>query len=113
MNRLRDISFFLIASFALAFLVFGDALWGRAILAPVDIAPALWEKFRFVDPASNGVPQNQHVVDQLSYDLPLQSLMHEAWRRGEVPWWNPYSYGGRPLLADAHCNGAVPLRVAV
>ncbi len=113
MNRLRDISFFLIASFALAFLVFGDALWGRAILAPVDIAPSLWEKFRFVDPASNGVPQNQHVVDQLSYDLPLQSLMHEAWRRGEVPWWNPYSYGGRPLLADAHCNGADPLRVAI
>ncbi len=112
-NRIREVSFFLITSFALAFLVFGDALWGRAILAPVDLAPALWAKFGFVDPASTGIPQNQHVVDQLSYDLPLQTLLHEAWRRGEVPWWNPYSYGGRPLLADAHCSGADPLRVAV
>lgn len=108
----REAALFLLASLVLAVAVFGDALWGRSILAPVDIAPALWERFAFADPQSDGIPQNQHLVDQLGYDLPLQQLMHEAWRRGEVPWWNPYTYGGRPLLADAHCNGADPIRVA-
>ncbi len=76
----------------------------------MDIAPAFWERFAFADPRSDGIPENQHLVDHLDYDLPLQHLMHEAWRRGEVPWWNPYTYGGRPLLADAHCNGANPNR---
>jgi hypothetical protein len=112
MSPFRQATLFLLASLALQCLIFGDALWGRRLLAPVDIAPALWEKYAYVDPQSNGVPRNQHLVDQLGYDLPLQYLMHAAWRSGEIPWWNPYSYGGRPLLADAHCNGADPIRVA-
>jgi hypothetical protein len=110
--KLKQAALFFSAAFALLAAVFGDALLGRSLLAPVDIAPALWAKYSYVDPTSNGVPRNQHVVDQLGYDLPLQHLMHEAWRRGEVPWWNPYTLGGRPLLADAHCNGADPLRIA-
>jgi hypothetical protein len=109
----REIGIFLATSLGLLALVFGDALVGRSLLAPVDIAPALWAHYRFVDPESNGVPQNHFVADQLAYDLPLQHLMHEAWRRGEIPWWNPYSYGGRPLLADAHCNGFDPIRIFV
>ena len=27
-----------------------------------------------------------------------------------MPWWDPYNYGGRPLLADAHINGTDPVR---
>ena len=30
---------------------------------------------------------------------------------GEIPWWDPYTYGGRPLLADAHVNGTDPVRL--
>ena len=112
-NRSRELSLFLIASFVLSFLVFGDALWRRSILAPLDIARSLWTQFDYLEPGSDALPQNQQVVDQIGYDLPLQTLIHEAWRNGEIPWWNPYSHGGRPLLADAHCNGADPLRVAV
>lgn len=107
----REGALFLLVSLVACGLVFGRAMWGQTLLAPVDIAPALWAHFRYVDPDSNGVPRNHHIVDQLSYDLPAQWTIYHAYRRGEIPWWDPYTLGGRPLLADAHANGTDPVRV--
>ena len=97
--RLRECGLFLLASLALCGVVFGDALLGRHLLAPVDIAPAVWSHYRFVDPGTNRIPANHHIVDQLGYDLPLQWTIYHAYRAGEIPWWDPYTYCGRPLLA--------------
>lgn len=84
---------------------------GRSITAPLDIAPALWERYQYMDPGSSGIPANHTIVDQLSYDLPLQWTIYHAYRRGEIPWWDPYTYCGRPLLADSHVNGMDPVRL--
>ncbi len=102
---------FALASLALLFALFHRSMSGETLLAPLDIAPALFPKYQFVDPTSNHIPANQYVVDQLIYDLPLQHTIHQACRAGEMPWWDPYTYGGRPLLADAHINGTDPVRL--
>ncbi len=81
------------------------------LLALLDIAPALFSKYRYVDPAASKIPANHFIIDQLTYDLPLQYTIYNSYRAGEVPWWDQYTYGGRPLLADAHINGTDPLRV--
>lgn len=104
---------FLAASALAGGFVFREALLTRALLAPLDLAPALYWKYRFVDPAQRPVPRNHHTVDQLLYDLPQQQLVHESYRQGVIPWWDPYSLGGRPFLADAHLNGTDPVRVVV
>jgi hypothetical protein len=104
---------YLLANAVLLPFIFGDALWGKSLLAPLDIAPALFPKYRYVDPARVPIPANHIVIDGLIYDLPLQKMIHAAYRRGEVPWWDPYSLGGRPLLADAHVNGTDVFRVAL
>lgn len=101
----------LLASAVLALAVFRGALWGERLLAPLDLAPALMPKYRWMDPAHSGVPANHYTIDQLTYDLPLQHTLYTAWRRGAVPWWDPYTFGGRPLLADAHVNGTDPVRL--
>lgn len=112
MNKtLRNWLFFAALQVLLCLAVFGSALWGARILAPVDIAPALFPAYRFVDPLSDSIPDNHYVIDQLTYDLPLQTLVYESYRRGEIPWWDPYTYAGRPLLADAHINGTDPIRI--
>lgn len=110
MNR-RAWWVWLLASAALALVLFRGALWGNRLLAPLDLAPALLAKYRWMDPEHSGIPANHYIVDQLTYDLPLQRTVYAAWRRGEVPWWDPYTFGGRPLLADAHINGTDPVRV--
>ena len=106
----RALAGFLAVQLLLALLLFRDALWGGSLLAPLDIAPALLSEFKAVDPARE-VPDNHYILDQLVYDLPLQRTLHAAVRRGEVAWWDPYTFGGRPLLADAHVNGTDPVRL--
>lgn len=110
MNR-RGFVWFGVATVLLALAIFRGALWGERLLAPLDTAPALLSKYRWMDPGTTGVPANHYTIDQLTYDLPLQRTIHEACRRGEVPWWDPYTFGGRPLLADAHINGTDPFRL--
>ena len=105
----RALAGFLAVQLLLALLLFRDALWGGSLLAPLDIAPALLSEFKPLDP-ERAVPDNHYILDQLVYDLPLQRTIHAAVQRGEVPWWDPYTYGGRPLLADAHVNGTDPVR---
>ena len=92
-------------------LMFGGAISGKQLLAPIDIAPALFSKYRFVDPASSGIPANHYAIDQLPYDLPIQTTIYRAYHQREAPWWDPYDFAGRPLLADAHINGNDPLRL--
>jgi hypothetical protein len=108
---LRDWGIFTLVQVIVCLWVYGSALWGARFLAPLDIAPAIFPAYRFVDPASDGIPDNHYIIDQLTYDLPLQTVIYDAYRRGEMPWWDPYTYGGRPLLADAHINGTDPIRI--
>jgi hypothetical protein len=103
--KLRIWFWFIFLEAATCLFVFRDGLWGGSILAPVDIAPALFSKYKFVDPNSSGVPANHYTIDQLLADLPLQHTMYQAYRRGQVPWWDPYTYSGMPMIADGHASG--------
>lgn len=104
---------FLLLELVACLFVFRSALWSDTLLAPLDIAPTLLSKYRFVTPDAGHIPANHYIVDQIFYDLPVQRTIYHAIRRGEIPWWDPYTYGGRPLLADAHINGTDPIRLAL
>ena len=105
----RPVILFLTANLLLVGFVFRDALWGASLLAPLDIAPAFFGKYDFM--GASTIPANHYTIDQLTQDLPVQRTIYEAYRRGEIPWWDSYTYGGRPLLADGHINGTAPVRV--
>jgi hypothetical protein len=111
MNRWRESGLFLLCSTLICLAVFRGAFWGSRILAPMDIAPTIFSKYHYVDPSAGKVPANHYIIDQLTFDLPLQYTIYNAYRHGEIPWWDPYTYAGRPLLADAHVNGTDPIRL--
>jgi len=111
MTQFKSIVWYLVASVALSAVIYGSALWGGRMLAPLDIGPDLFAQYKYMDPAADGIPDNHHIVDQFTYDLPLQYAIYRAYHAGEIPWWDPYTYGGRPLLADAHVNGTDPVRL--
>jgi hypothetical protein len=108
---MRQFGLFLLCSILLCLTIFRGALWGSRVLAPLDIAPTIFSKYRYIDPTAGQVPANHYIVDGLTFDLPLQHTIYHAYRGGEIPWWDPYTYGGRPFLADAHVNGTDPIRV--
>src|ERR1043166_583542 len=74
--------------------VFGPALWGAKLMAPLDIAPAFFSRFRDVEPNPPAIPANHQIIDQLTYDLPIQWTIYKAYRAGEIPWWDPYTLAG-------------------
>lgn len=111
MQKCKSITLFLIANLLLSACLYRDAMWGGSLLAPLDLGPELFSQYKFMDPDADGTVENHHIIDQFTYDLPLQFAIHRAYHEGEIPWWDPYTYGGRPLLADAHVNGTDPIRL--
>ncbi|HEY3901439.1 MAG TPA: hypothetical protein VGM54_22710 [Chthoniobacter sp.] len=108
---LKEVGVFFTIALALCWFVFGDAMLGRQLLAGVDLAPANWSQYHFVDPETNGIAWTIHHPDQLFYDLPNQYTIYHAYRAGIIPWWDPYTYCGRPLIADAHVSAGDPVRI--
>ena len=100
--QLRPVVCFILVNALLSLAAFRDALWGKALLAPLDLPSAAYSKYRFLNPDTTGIAANYGLNDQLLFDLPVQYTIHDGYRRGEIPWWDPYSYAGRPLLADPH-----------
>lgn len=92
-------------------LVFRGAFWGSAILAPLDIGPTLYSKYKWIDPNLGNIPRNHRLIDVFDYDLPRCYLAYQTLQLGEFPWWEPFSDGGGPLLAEAHSGIPDPLRL--
>jgi hypothetical protein len=90
---------------------FRGALWGAAILAPLDIPPTLYAKYQWVDPELADIPRNHWFIDMFDYALPRMHLAHESIQAGEFPWWDRYTGGGRPLASEAHMSMSDPVRM--
>jgi hypothetical protein len=112
-TRLKETALFLIFSLLITAGVYREAMWGDALLAPLDLGPFVFENYEYMSDQTVEIPDNHFIIDQFTYDLPLQKRIYDSYREGEIPWWDPYTYGGRPLLADAHINGTDPVRVAL
>ena len=103
---------FAAANILIAIIMFWPAMTGQKILAPVDIPPNLFPKFHYVDPNASGVPDNHYVIDLILGDLSRNLLVHQAWRDGEMPWWDPFTDCGKPLAAEANAvNVSDPFKV--
>ncbi len=49
--------------------------------------------------------------DLVSYNLPLEKGIHEAYRNGRLPLWAPEISGGRPLLPNPNAGALYPVRM--
>lgn len=104
---------FLVLSWIGILFVFRSAVWNESLIAPLDLPPTLFSKFKWMDPAGSNVPKNHYVVDMFDYELPRQYLAHDAIKRGEFPWWNPYTDGGLPYAAESHISIFDPVRLSL
>ncbi len=93
--------------------VFGSALWGRSLLAPLDIPAAMYSKYHWLNEAQGPVPNNHYTVDIFAHELPRQYSIYRALQSGEFPWWDPYTDCGRPLVAEGHISGTDALRLGL
>lgn len=53
-------------------------------------------------------PKPSFNPDCLTSYYPRRAFLHDAWRDGELPFWNPYSFCGTPFLADPQAQALYP-----
>src|SRR5215468_4363328 len=56
-----------------------------------------------------GVLYSDH-SDMLAMHLPMKRFLVRSWQEtGELPLWNPYSFGGMPFIHDVQVGAFYPL----
>lgn len=59
-----------------------------------------------------GVPYKEFIAaDAVRQTYPWRRLAIEQLKQGQLPWWNPYAFGGTPLLANMQAAPFYPLNV--
>jgi hypothetical protein len=85
----------------LAAVFFAPELFGDRIAATANMAR--WRPWvEQATPEQRAAPSHNPDCN-LSY-YPRRFVLHEAWREGVIPFWNPYSFCGTPFLADVQAG---------
>jgi len=69
------------------------------------IAVMLFHRAALFSPGEYGVPW-----DLAGFHLPHAVYFSESLHRGEIPWWEPYAYCGRPFAANMQTEVFYPFR---
>ncbi|HEX2060335.1 MAG TPA: hypothetical protein VHK90_06310, partial [Thermoanaerobaculia bacterium] len=101
---------------ALAFYLLVLLFFFRPLTGPyVNIAPDI---LQLIGPWSAATPgftkeqvSNYDLQDVVMQFVPWTHQVHESWRAGRVPLWNPFSAAGMPLLANMQSGALSPLRL--
>ncbi len=86
-------------------------LW-RAVFLGEAIGP--FDQIRQMAPWNGpdpGRPWDVLQADAVLQFYPWRDLVFEAWREGQLPFWNPYQLAGTPLLANSQSAGFYPPHV--
>jgi len=81
---------------------------------PADTIVGMYHPFRddFIKKYPRGYPfKNFLITDPVRQQYPWKKLVIEQWKKGGVPWWNPFSFSGTPLLANFQSGAFYPLNI--
>jgi hypothetical protein len=80
---------------SITYIYFQPYLFTGKTIIPYDLLHSLppWNS------VEQSAVQNQMMGDVITAHAPWRYLYRAAYRSGEIPFWNPYSYGGMPFLA--------------
>ena len=96
-ERRGPVSVAVLALAGLTLLLWAPVFAGQRSLLGGDI---LFNFFPWIAERGAHQPRNHLVGDPVSQFAPWLSLVRDAFERGSLPLWNPYSFLGGPLLAN-------------
>lgn len=103
----RDLAAALSLLAPLLCLFFPVTFGGRTLLPVENIYQ--WEPWRsFARAQGVPPPHNPLLSDLVLETLPWKRFLVEALRNGELPLWNPYTFGGAPFLAAGQHSALYP-----
>ncbi|MDP2585772.1 MAG: hypothetical protein Q8P29_02750, partial [Candidatus Levybacteria bacterium] len=58
-----------------------------------------------------GPVKNSAMPDIITQIYPWRHLAISAWKQGQIPLWNPYTFSGNPLLANYQSAALSPFNI--
>ncbi|MBI4949004.1 MAG: hypothetical protein HY955_02530 [Deltaproteobacteria bacterium] len=93
-------------------------LYGPVVFFGKSLQPALYQPYGLLDAWPHGydgrTPVNTFDIDLATpayYEWPINKLVGDLYRKGEIPLWNPYQGGGVPLAAQYSTKAFFPYQV--
>jgi hypothetical protein len=108
----RNLSAFLAYVLVIALLYLPVVVLGRTLQAPLYVAHGVTENGPYG--YDGRTPVNTFSVDLATpayYEWPVNALVGEMYRQGEIPLWNPYQGLGTPLAAQYNTRAFFPYQI--
>ena len=105
------ISFPLVLVFLVLFIFFSPIIAGK-LPFPGDALVGLYHPYRdaYADKYPAGIPyKNFLLTDPVLQQIPWKYFAINKLKQGRIPWWNPYTHAGMPLLANFQAGVFYPL----
>ena len=93
---------------------FNQTITKGLIPIPADDIVGLYHPFRdlYANDYPRGIPfKNPLITDPVRQQYPWKQLVINIEKKGELPIWNPYEMGGKPLLANFQSAAFYPLNI--
>ncbi len=101
----------LIFVFLILTVFFLPVLTGK-LPVPADALVGLYHPYRdfYADRYPSGIPyKNFLITDPVLQQIPWKYFAVSELKQGRLPWWNPYTHSGTPLLANFQAGVFYPL----
>jgi len=108
----RYLALFFVIIFVLLF--FWQFFFKGLLPIPSDTIIGLYHPFRdfYAKEYPRGIPfKNFLITDPVRQQYPWRKLSIEAFKRFELPLWNPYNFSGTPLLANFQSASFYPFNL--
>lgn len=104
----------LLVILAFTTLFFSPVILKNKLPIPADTIVGLYHPWRdfFKNEYTSGIPfKNFQITDSVRQQYPWRKFAIEEIKKGIVPWWNPYSFSGMPLIANLQSAVFYPLNL--
>lgn len=68
-----------------------------------------WRSTSYLGYGAGGIPNKAQYPDTIRQIYPWKTLVIRSFKQGKLPLWNPYNFGGAPLLANFQSAALYPL----
>lgn len=112
MKSLRFLPYLILAVIYIAF--FYRTIFSGLLPVPADTLVGLYYPWKdiYAKQFSRGVPfKNFLITDPVRQQIPWRKLAIDSWKRGRLPGWNQYAFGGTQLDANIQSGAFYPLNV--
>lgn len=111
---MKQIFIIILCSTIVSFVFFWQTILKGLLPIPADALVGLYHPYRdyFASTNPQGVAYKNFILtDPVLQQYPWKWLAMQDWTRGKIPWNNPYSFSGAPLLANIQAGVFYPLNI--